>query len=179
IAYNLNISEDLLRLCNSELRLDIVPTFYNNKGLKIPKDKKAEYLEKSQILYPELYTRIDSSLSDSLILDNNPLRPRQIKPSDTLSTPNDEEDDDIRKPKAVDNSITTIYYTVKSGDNLLLLADVFDCSVSDIKKWNGIKKNTIFKGQKLKIKVPKKKISYYKKINTMTLTQKRKLAQKS
>ena len=68
---------------------------------------------------------------------------------------------------------------VKKGDGLLLIADLFDCRVSDIRKWNGMKKDNIFKGQKLKIKVPKNKAAVYKKINTMTTAQKKKLAKRS
>jgi membrane-bound lytic murein transglycosylase D len=68
---------------------------------------------------------------------------------------------------------------VKKGDGLLLIADLFDCRVSDIRKWNGMKRDHIFKGQKLKIKVPKAKVTQYKKINTMTLAQKKKLAKRS
>lgn len=179
IAYNLNISEDILKLCNAELRLDIVPTTYNNKGLRIPKDKIAEYHEKQNILFPPQVVMIDSSIRDSLILDDNGLIPRPIKFGDTLATENEEDDEDIRKPKKEDNSTVTITYVVKHGDGLLLLADLFDCKVSDIKKWNGIKKDALFKGQKLKIKVPKKKVAQYKKINSMTMSQKRKLAKRS
>jgi hypothetical protein len=42
-----------------------------------------------------------------------------------------------------------------------------------------MKKDNIFKGQKLKIKVPKNKAAVYKKINTMTTAQKKKLAKRS
>lgn len=179
IAYNLNISEDVLKLCNAELRLDIVPTTYNNKGLRIPKDKIAEYHSKLNILFPPQVVMIDSSIRDSLILDDNGLIPRRIKFGDTLSTENEDDEEDIRKPKKEDVGTVTITYVVKQGDGLLLLADLFDCKVSDIKKWNGIKKDALFKGQKLKIKVPKKKAAQYKKINSMTMSQKRKLAKKS
>jgi LysM repeat protein len=46
----------------------------------------------------------------------------------------------------------TAYYTVKKGDNLTQIADKFDVSVSDIKKWNGIKGDVIEIGQKLIVK---------------------------
>ncbi|MBM76425.1 MAG: hypothetical protein CMK59_13550 [Proteobacteria bacterium] len=45
-----------------------------------------------------------------------------------------------------------ISYTVKSGDNLSKIAQKHNCTISDIKSWNGIKGNTIYAGQKLKIK---------------------------
>ncbi len=181
ISYNLNISEDILRQCNAELRLDIVPVTYNNKGLKLPKDKIAEYHEKLLILFPPTITVVDSTLTDSLIMDDQGILPRMVKPSDTLITENEEdEDEDVVKPKTPKpDGKTTITYVVKKGDGLLLIADLFDVKVSDLKKWNGIKKDSIFKGQKLKIKVPKAKAAQYKKINTMTTAQKRKLAKRS
>ena len=45
-----------------------------------------------------------------------------------------------------------ISYTVRSGDNLSKIAQKNNCTISDLKSWNGIKGNTISAGQKLKIK---------------------------
>lgn len=177
IAFNLNLSEDILRQNNSELRLDIVPTSYNVKGLKLPKDKVAEYHEKLNILFPPTISKLDSSVTDSLILDDQGVL-RMVRNRDTIRTVDDDEETETPKTTKTVSKTVTITYTVKSGDGLLLLADVFDCRVSDIKKWNGMRKDAIFKGQKLKIKVPKNKVAYYKKINSMTLAQKRKLAKK-
>ena len=181
IAYNLNLSEDLLRLCNAELRLDIVPVSYNSKGLRLPKDKIAEYHSKEALLFPPLLVSTDSTLTDSIIMDNNALVIRPIRQRDSINTESDDEDEADESPKAVkkESKTVTIIYVVKKGDGLLLLADLFDCRVSDIRKWNGMKKDSIFKGQKLKIKVPKSKAAQYKKINAMTMVQKKKLAKKS
>jgi membrane-bound lytic murein transglycosylase D len=166
LAYQLNINEEVLKTLNSELRLNIVPMFYNNVGLKLPKDKIALYHEKKLEIFPQLaVSNRDSLLNDSIILDNTfditrkPITP----PSPETSTSNKK------------NFIT---YTVKHGDGLLLLADIFDCKTTDIKRWNGIKKDMIFKGQKLKIEVPSNKVSTYKKINAMSMSEKRRLAKK-
>lgn len=43
-------------------------------------------------------------------------------------------------------------YTVKKGDTLSSIAKKNNCTVNDLKKWNGIKGNGIQVGQKLKIK---------------------------
>jgi membrane-bound lytic murein transglycosylase D len=107
----------------------------------------------------------DSLLNDSIILDNT---------FDIAKKP-------ITPPVPENNSTskkTFISYTVKQGDGLLLLADIFDCKTTDIKRWNGIKKDMIFKGQKLKIEVPSNKVSTYKKINAMSMSEKRRLAKK-
>lgn len=181
IAFNLNISEEVLRQSNSELRLDIVPVSYNNKGLRLPKDKIAEYHEKLNILFPPAITVVDSTVTDSIILDDQGILPRIVRQTDTVNTQEDQdEEEDAAAPKAIkkETKTVTIIYVVKKGDGLILLADLFDCRVSDIKKWNGMRKDALFRGQKLKIKVPKAKVAYYKKINTMTMAQKRKLAKR-
>jgi membrane-bound lytic murein transglycosylase D len=46
----------------------------------------------------------------------------------------------------------TTTYTVKGGDTLGSIAERHDCTVSELKSWNGIKGTTIYPGQKLKIK---------------------------
>ncbi len=63
------------------------------------------------------------------------------------------------KPKAASStsaaaksSAKTVSYTVKSGDTLGKIAERYDCTVAEIKAWNGIKGTTIYPGQKLKIK---------------------------
>ncbi|MEY3984094.1 MAG: hypothetical protein RL160_1653 [Bacteroidota bacterium] len=86
------------------------------------------------------------------------------------------------RPHAAPKATTTpaakvwVYYTVKSGDALYTLADVFDCTVTNVKSWNALRSNTISNGQKLKFYVPSSKATYYRKINTMTLAQKRSTA---
>ena len=39
-----------------------------------------------------------------------------------------------------------------SGDTLFAIAQRQGCSVEDLRAWNGLKKNTIYAGQKLKVK---------------------------
>jgi membrane-bound lytic murein transglycosylase D len=49
------------------------------------------------------------------------------------------------------------YHTVKSGENLGLIANKYKCSVSDLKKWNNLKGNTIKPKQKLLVYASKPK----------------------
>ncbi len=46
----------------------------------------------------------------------------------------------------------TTYYTVKKGDTLAKIADKYDATISDLKKWNKLKSDTIEIGQKLVVK---------------------------
>jgi len=77
------------------------------------------------------------------------------------------------KPVVAPESKVWVYYTVKAGDALYTLADIFDCTVMNARKWNGLKSNALSAGRKLKFYVPASKAAYYRKMNSMTLTQKR------
>ncbi len=175
IAYQLNMSEEMLKQCNSELRIGIVPISYNVLGLKLPKEKVALYHEKLLTLFPPAYVFTDSLLKDSLNLGDH----ISIKPPRENQQTDQEEGEEDAKPKVESKTKVTITYVVKKGDGLLLIADLFDCRVSDIKKWNGMKRDAIYQGQKLKVQVPKNKVSQFKKINSMNMTQKKKLAKRS
>ncbi|MFI5140584.1 MAG: LysM peptidoglycan-binding domain-containing protein, partial [Sphingobacteriales bacterium] len=67
-----------------------------------------------------------------------------------------------------------VKYTVKAGDNLSFIADLFDVSVYSLKRWNHIRGRGVSVGRKLVINVPADKSRYYRKINTMTSLQKKK-----
>ncbi len=43
-------------------------------------------------------------------------------------------------------------HTVKKGETLSVISRKYGCTVNDLKKWNGLKSNTLKVGQKLKIK---------------------------
>jgi membrane-bound lytic murein transglycosylase D len=43
------------------------------------------------------------------------------------------------------------YHFVRPGENLAMIAATDGCTIEDIKKWNNLKDNTIYPGQKLKV----------------------------
>ena len=57
-------------------------------------------------------------------------------------------------PNPVERSTTQTIHTVKSGETLGKIAQKYKCSVTDLKKWNNLKSNTIKVGQKLKVYPP-------------------------
>ena len=56
--------------------------------------------------------------------------------------------------KPVERSTTQTIHVVKSGETLGKIAQKYKCSVTDLKKWNNLKSNTIKVGQKLKVYPP-------------------------
>ena len=58
---------------------------------------------------------------------------------------------------------TTKKHKVRKGDNLSSIADKYNVSVSDLKKWNNLKKNTVASGKVLKINTTERVVSKVKK----------------
>lgn len=75
-----------------------------------------------------------------------------------------------------DKNSKKVYYTIKPGDNLGFIADWYDVTIQQIKLWNNISGINIKAGNKLVVFIPKSKYEYYKKINSLTFTQKQSLS---
>ncbi len=68
---------------------------------------------------------------------------------------------------------TPVTYTVKKGESLLGIADLFNSRVSDIRNWNDIPyTRTISVGQKLTIYVPNDKKNFYASLDNQTPVEK-------
>ncbi|HEY6906111.1 MAG TPA: LysM peptidoglycan-binding domain-containing protein, partial [Ignavibacteriaceae bacterium] len=66
-----------------------------------------------------------------------------------------------------------VTYTVKKGESLLGIADLFNSRVSDIRNWNNIPyTQTVSVGQKLVIYVPQDKKDFYASLDNQTPTEK-------
>ncbi|EMF45953.1 N-acetylmuramoyl-L-alanine amidase, family 4 [Planococcus halocryophilus Or1] len=53
---------------------------------------------------------------------------------------------------SIESSAASNAYIVKSGDSLYKISKMTNVSVSNLKAWNGLKSNTIYPNQKLKLK---------------------------
>jgi len=69
------------------------------------------------------------------------------------------------------NTYALVKYTIKSGDNLKQIAEWYDCTESDILRWNNLPGGAIA-GKVLNIYVPTQKKEHYEQINTMTWSEK-------
>lgn len=109
-----------------------------------------------------------------------PVVPKPTPPPVVVPKPNPPAPKPTQKPAPKTPAPTKmwVYYKVKSGDGLYTLSDIFDCSIAELKQWNGMKSNSLMAGSTLKFYVPIAKKTYYNQINAMSLAQKRNLALK-
>lgn len=166
VATKLEIKKEELRKLNPDLLQAVVPIIPNCNCFLLPLNAVAKYREmRSEI---ELVEQIDTMLTVDSLQDLSLIEVEKPKVSPT------------GVPKKVETIINNelIYYTIKSGDNIGLLAKLFDCSITEIRKWNNMKNNMLYAGKKLKIYVPSNKLAQYKSINTMSMSQKQALARK-
>ncbi|OYU97590.1 MAG: hypothetical protein CFE21_04665 [Bacteroidetes bacterium B1(2017)] len=156
------VSVEEMRELNPVFRKDIIP--YNIEGyyVRIPKSKSKNF----ELLKDTVY---------------RPISMNELQP-DPIQKMQEEVVDSVAGIKPVNDakkfSKKKVIYVVKKGDNLGDIADWFDVPAADIKSWNKLKKNAVKYGQKLTIWVEGSKVGYYKKINKMSASQKKKIKKK-
>jgi membrane-bound lytic murein transglycosylase D len=122
VATELGMSLDELQFLNPQLRAGIIPCTEKGCPINLPTNYLGLYeTKKSSIL-------IDSSLIA-------PTPEMAVASTATNSTYIDK----------------TVWYKVKKGESLGLIAGKYDVTVTQLRKWNGLKNNTVYPNQKLKI----------------------------
>lgn len=152
ISEIIGIPVEQIRSLNPQYRRDVIPA---SKGrsytLVLPQDEVSAYLENE--------TTIHDHRRDEFFPNNQIINPQNnyanLSPSDV---------------KGKDKLI----YTVKSNDNLALIASWFRVHSSDLKYWNRLRKNYVKAGQKLAIYVPEGQGEYYSKVSKMSHAEKQK-----
>ena len=142
------ISVEKLRQLNPQYRRDVVPAQKKPLALRIPSTSLESFIT--------LEDSIFSCDRDKYFASNRLV----VNPSNSYNAPS------VPKNKA------KVYYTVKSGDAVGLIADWYDVYTSDLRYWNNIRRNIIRVGQKLVIYVPKNKVDHYSKINSLSYSEK-------
>jgi membrane-bound lytic murein transglycosylase D len=133
----LEIPVSQLQVLNPSYKVNVVPVYENQSHfLRLPKDKIAVFTSNEDKIYA--YTQLE---------ENNREKPFQgIQVAKALVVK-----DTLNVAEKTINGSKTNYYTVKKGDNLTEIAQKYDVSVADVKKWNGLKSNTVSSGKSLKI----------------------------
>lgn len=133
IADLLDVPVSQLQLLNPSYKLNVVP-FYQDEShyLRLPQEKAAVFASNEDKIYAYTTHELDApekqfQFARAIVRDTTNYTIQRI----TL-------------PKIK-------YYRVRKGDNLSEIAAKYDVAVSDLKKWNKIKKNTVSYGRNLKI----------------------------
>jgi membrane-bound lytic murein transglycosylase D len=134
IADLIDIPVAELQLLNPSYKMNVIPVYGDQANyLRLPQSKIA------------IFTSNEDKIYAYVAHDNNQRRePLQWSKSALAS-----------RGKAADSSdVATIneWYKIKKGDNLNTVAADFKVAVADLKRWNGIKGNSVPLGKILKIK---------------------------
>jgi len=148
VAEVLHIPLQQLRDMNPQYRYDIIPGSIRPFTLVLPIQYTGQFIDLQDSIF---------AYKDSVFFDPSK---KTLAPKYTRYNP--------PPPKGK----VKIYYTVKQGDNLGFISEWFHVRVSDLRYWNNIRHNLIRVGQRLAVYVPKNKVSYYKKFNTMSFAEK-------
>ena len=134
IADLLDMPQSQLELLNPSYKLKVVPFYQNEQHfIRLPKDKVATFLSNEDKIYT--YLRHEEGF--------------EAYPSQLASKITPKNKFVVAKTSLATN---TKLYKVKKGDNLSSIADKYDVSVLQLKKWNNIKSNTVASGKILKIR---------------------------
>ncbi|WET00681.1 LysM peptidoglycan-binding domain-containing protein [Flavobacterium sp. YJ01] len=138
IADLLDMPQSQIQLLNPSYKMGVVPFYQGEQHfIRLPKDKIATFVSNEPQIYA--YVKYDSemkSTSSRLAVKYAP----KAKPATV-------------KPAAIEkNNSDFEFYKVRKGDNLGAIASKYDVSISDIKKWNNLKTNSVAIGRSLKIK---------------------------
>jgi len=185
ITENTGIQATDLKLLNPELKSDIIPWFGEPTIISIPASKKPQYMLKKDSMCmkikirenpppaPVIYDTIVRIVDSVTYIEVKPRTERPVNPPPAVRTPTPSRPAPARP---VAPQYVWVWYKVKPGDGLYTLSDVFDCSITQLKSWNGLRSNAVAAGKLLKFYVPAAKKRYYEGINGMTLPQKRNIA---
>jgi membrane-bound lytic murein transglycosylase D len=179
ISNTLGIEIDELRKLNPIFKKDIIPMSADGYYIKIPKAKAKLFYLLSDSVYKPINTDVTPIIiqkeEPTDVQDHTTVVATEVPENITPPTKKGKVQLNVESKK---QKTVKVFYVVKRGDVLGDIADWFDCSIIDIKKWNKIKSNKIQQGKKLTVFVDGSKSGYYKRINKMPTNQKKKLKQK-
>jgi membrane-bound lytic murein transglycosylase D len=172
LSNKLEMDHELLKELNPIYKKGIIPNSGRDYFLVLPVKKVSKFYDLGQNVY-ESPPEVKVVEEDSEIIDINTI---DTPPAVTESKPIIKEEPAPKsvtqpKPKPVVKGDRTIIYVVRKGDAISIIADYYDCYVSDIKRWNGLRSTRINYGQRLKIVIPAEKYDYYIRLNKMSATE--------
>lgn len=180
VAKSLDVSSDVLKNLNPELKRGVTPPNYPNYELKVP----AGYQDKFQQVYAQIprykaedilvyHVRTGDTLSkiarkygvpSSVIAEVNHIKTsKALKRNQELMIPVGERDyPKMARPQPsktyelVSESAGQERYVVQGGDTLWKISRQFNVTVSQLRRWNQLRKSSIHPGLKLIVSGQKK-----------------------
>jgi membrane-bound lytic murein transglycosylase D len=148
----LGVPVEQIRSLNPQYRRDIVPASKDRPySLVLPQDEVSAYLENEATIHDHRREEF---------FPNNQI----VNPQDNFAHHN------LKDIKGRDK----VFYTVRKGDNLGLIAAWFRVRSSDIKYWNSIHRNYVKSGQNLVVYVPQGQRDYFEKLSQKSFAEKQK-----
>lgn len=159
ISKALQIPVELIRELNPQYFKDVIPQSVtgNYYVLRLPHDKAAMFYAHADRIY-----RYQDYL-DSKENDNQVYAPHEVQ----------------KNAKTSPNTYVLLKYIVKKGDYLKQIAEWYDCTESDLIRWNKDAEAGIFPGMQLNVYVLNEKAEHYAKINDMSFEQKQEMIGKT
>jgi membrane-bound lytic murein transglycosylase D len=151
----LGLEADRLRDLNPTLRTDRVPFGTNGFQLSLPFGQRNRFAMLKDSIYH--VSQRNFARNPSLI------HVAEVSDDAAPSIVEADEDDDAADPveSAAPAGSAKIVYKIRSGDNLGIIAERFDVTVSKIKQWNGLSTDKIRAGATLDVYVPAKSKAKY------------------
>ncbi len=137
-----------LKALNPQYKTGLVPGSSKPMALTLPMNHLSDFIDLNDTIRsykPEVYLNKATQIADPKHFSNAPA--------------------DVKGK-------TKLFYTIKDGDNLGFISEWYRVSISDLRYWNNIYRNTIRVGQRLVIYVDPAKADYFSNINTMTFDEK-------
>lgn len=148
LARGLDVPISTVKALNPAYKRDFIPGGDDSYAIRVPKVQALSYADRQEQLYA-----LRDSLEQASAKDDNADEPDNQQPS-----------------------YKAVYYTVKSGDNLGYIAEWYDCSAADLRRWNNMRGSRIAPGQLLKIIVATDEVETYQKLNDLSFRQKQSFA---
>ncbi|MDL2144143.1 LysM peptidoglycan-binding domain-containing protein [Flavobacterium tructae] len=137
IADLLDMPQSQIQLLNPSYKLNVVPFYQGEEHyLRLPKDKIATFVSNEDKIYAYVaYQSQNKTIPVQLAM-------RTVPRAKYIAKAKEKEE----SPKEIQ------FYKVRKGDNLGAIAEKYNVSIVDLKKWNNLKSNSVAFGRNLKIK---------------------------
>lgn len=140
----LDIPMEQIEFLNPSYKMKVIPYVTNNTHfLCLPKDKVAIFTSNEDKMYA--YVNYEENRREK------PFGPKAKISKNPISTESGAEEMLADAETTTKKVSKTKIHTVKRGDNLSTIADKYNVAMSDVKRWNNLRGNSVQAGRKLKI----------------------------